>query len=166
MSIYRDLAERIIEINYLNLDDLESIIKVYFDMWQRNANNQELTKMSIVRKRKAVLAKQKALEAQKCLLERDLLIAEAKIKNNEKVDMKWMARAKLALRIKKMDLRQTINDLSSLNIYEKQLNIKRAEQKEKKMRAALYQVVKDRFGKHTARKMFNETLTKMKQKAA
>ena len=163
MSIYRDLSKRIMETNYLSLDDLEDIIKLYFEMWQQNAINQGLTTTPIVKRRNAILAKQKELEVQKCLIEKDLLIAKSKIKNKQKVDMEWMARANFAFRMKKMQLKHSANELTNLKTYEKQRNIERMENEDRQVRAAFYQIVKDKVGKNLAKKMFDEALAKVNQ---
>lgn len=126
MSIFKSLTKAISERNFFDESEVEDLIKVYFEMHQQDLLNNDIASNDIVRRRNAILARKRNIELEKNVIEKQLLIARGRLKENNHVDTEWMARANFAFRIKKNQISALLNDLTNLKSHEKQVNIEKS----------------------------------------
>lgn len=121
-STFRILAEVLSEKNYFDINEVENIIEVYFKIWYADFQK-ETSNNDIVAQRNRILSEKEQIELQKNIIERQLLEAKSRLREGQKVDTSWMARANLAFRIKKMQIVFLQSEMTNLKTIEKKRNI-------------------------------------------
>lgn len=152
-STFKILAEVLADKNYFDLDEIETIIGVYFKIWLSDTRNQEEFDDIIIRRNK-ILSEKEQIEIQKNIIERQLLEAKSMLREGKWVDTSWMARANLAFRIKKSQIVQFQADLTNLKTIEKKRRIETANTRDRIFLDKLKDYTFKLIGKDSASELF------------
>jgi len=154
-STFKILAEVQADKNYFDLDEIETIIGVYFKIWLSDIrSNEELD--DIIIKRNRILSEKEQIDIQKNIIERQLLEAKSMLREGRWVDTSWMARANLAFRIKKSQIVQFQADLTNLKTIEKKRRIETANTEERIFLDKLKDFIFDLIGNDKSLELFTK----------
>ena len=154
-STFKILAEVLADKNYFDLDEIESIIGVYFKIWLSDIRNEEKFD-DIIIKRNKILSEWQQVVFQKNIIERQLLEAKSMLREGKLVDTSWMARANLAFRIKKSQIVQYQTELSNLKTIEKKRRIETSNTRDRVFSEKLKDFVFDLIGKDETSALFEK----------
>lgn len=154
-SAFRILAEVLADKNYFDIDEIETIISVYFKIWLSDIRNEERFD-DIITERNKILSQWRQIDIQKNIIERQLLEAKSMLREGKWVDTSWMARANLAFRIKKSQIVQCQADLSNLKTIEKKRRIETSNTIDRVFSEKLKDFVFDLIGEHETSILFSK----------
>lgn len=156
MNTFRILAETLADKNFFDVDEVEQIIECYFKIFLSDIRNEELMTDDITKQRNRILSEQDQLMLQRSIIEKKLFDAKERLSNGKEVDKFWMSRANLAFRIIKSKIVRCQNQLTNLATVEKKRNIELTENKNRKIKAKVFEIIKERLGQEYAKNIFEE----------
>ena len=161
-STFKILAEVLADKNYFDLDEIETIIGVYFKIWLSDIRNEEKFD-DIIIKRNKILSEWQQVDIQKNIIERQLLEAKSMLREGKWVDTSWMARANLAFRIKKSQIVQYQTELSNLKTIEKKRRIETSNTRDRVFSEKLKDFIFDLIGEYETSSLFERIRNEIKE---
>ena len=153
----KELAESITELKFINKQDLEVMIEIYFKIWQSEQTKNLINPNDpILRLRNEIIKEREELNLKKESIQRQVDEAEQDIKDGKVVDMRWYSRLKSALRITKFQLHQSQYRFSELKLLEKKQNIERSSSNKEEFCANVAFVIKEKYGKEEQTAIFTK----------
>jgi hypothetical protein len=143
---FKELAKIITAKTFLDIDEIATTIKVYFEIWLSTMTADSIMSTDIAKRRKAISSKLNLLTMEKNIIEKQVLTAKSRLREKKKVDTAWLARANLALRIKKCQMQNMQDDFSLLRAIEKENNMKKHNSIQELMCRKLYDNLKAEKG--------------------
>ena len=151
------LAESILDLRIIDKNELESMIEVYFKIWQEEQLKNLIYKNDPVLALRNEISKQKQeLHIKKEQMQRQIDRANIAIEQGKKINLDWLSSLKSALRNVKYESHRLQERKSEVKYLEKMQNIKTSADRRNIFHAHLSDLLEEIMSKEEKIKIFEE----------